>query len=190
MDSKIKAVSHRSAAAKGDAMTLQEAITTALVYEVKVRDHYFKSSRILEDPKAKALFTLLAREEEGHVAYLDRCLEKWTREGQVAGGALTSLLPGGVAWIDEAKKKLSARPGKRVATGTELDAVKLALQLERQACDFYRTLVGTLPPNERELFAPFLDIEDGHVALVQAQLDSVQGLGFWFDTMEFNLEAG
>ena len=56
--------------------------------------------------------------------------------------------------------------------------------------EFYRALVSTLHGDERDLFKPFLTIEDGHVALVQAQLDTVSGLGFWFDTMEFNLEAG
>jgi hypothetical protein len=34
-----------------------------------------------------------------------------------------------------------------------------------------------------------LEIEDGHLAIVQAQLDSVQGMGFWFDVAEFRLET-
>lgn len=171
-------------------MTLQEAITTALAYEVKVRDHYLSGSRSLSDPKGKALFELLSREEQGHVDYLEHCLAEWKASGKVAGGPVKTLLPKGVAWIDEAKKRLQKRPDKRVASGTELEAVKLALQYELEASGFYRTLVGTLHDHERDLFAAFLAIEDGHVALVQAQLDSVQGLGFWFDTMEFNLEAG
>jgi hypothetical protein len=33
-------------------------------------------------------------------------------------------------------------------------------------------------------------IEDGHVAIVQAELDSVTQMGFWFDYREFDLEAG
>ncbi|MGC4118312.1 MAG: ferritin family protein [Myxococcales bacterium] len=171
-------------------MTLQEAISTALDYEVKVRDHYLKGSKALEDPKGKALFELLGREEQGHVDYLEHCLAEWKKSGQVSAAPVKSLLPKGVAWIDEAKKRLQKRPGKRVASATELESVKLALQYEKEASGFYRTLVSTLPEKERELFATFLTIEDGHVALVQAQLDSVQGLGFWFDTMEFNLEAG
>ncbi|MBI5543944.1 MAG: hypothetical protein HY901_08665 [Deltaproteobacteria bacterium] len=172
-------------------MTLQEAIGTALDYEVKVRDHYLKSAKVLEDLKGRALFELLSREEDGHVAYLNHCLDEWKATGKVVIAApVKSLLPKGVVWIDEAKKRLQKRPGKRVASGTELEAVKLALQYEMEASSFYRTLVSTLPEAERALFAAFLTIEDGHVALVQAQLDAVQGLGFWFDTMEFNLEAG
>ena len=34
-----------------------------------------------------------------------------------------------------------------------------------------------------------LEIEEGHVAIVQAELDSLQGMGFWFDMQEFNLEG-
>jgi rubrerythrin len=169
---------------------LDQAISTALDYEVKVRDHYLKGAHSLEDPKGKALFDLLAREEDGHVAYLNHCLAEWKKTGKVAAAPIKSLLPKGVAWIDEAKKRLSKRPGKRVATGSELECVKLALQYEKEASAFYRTLVSDLPEGERELFANFLAIEDGHVALVAAQLDAVQGLGFWFDTMEFRLEAG
>ncbi len=172
-------------------MTLQEAIGTALDYEVKVRDHYLEGAKVLEDPKGKALFDLLGKEEQGHVDYLEHCLAEWKETGKVGSAKpVESLLPKGVAWIDQAKKRLQQRPGKRVASATELESVKLALQYEKEASGFYRTLVSTLPESERELFATFLTIEDGHVALVQAQLDMVTGLGFWFDTMEFNLEAG
>ncbi|HEY3447366.1 MAG TPA: ferritin family protein [Myxococcales bacterium] len=171
-------------------MNLQEAISTALDYEVKVRDHYLKGAKALEDPKGKALFELLGKEEQGHVDYLEHCLVEWKKTGKVSAAPVKTLLPKGVAWIDDAKKRLQKRPGKRVASAGELESVKLALQYEKEASGFYRTLVSTLPDTERELFAAFLAIEDGHVALVQAQLDAVTGLGFWFDTMEFALEAG
>jgi len=36
----------------------------------------------------------------------------------------------------------------------------------------------------------FVEIEEGHRAIVQAEIDCVSGLGFWFDTAEFKLEAG
>ena len=36
----------------------------------------------------------------------------------------------------------------------------------------------------------FLGIEQGHQAIVQAEIDALSGLGFWFDFQEFNLEAG
>ena len=40
------------------------------------------------------------------------------------------------------------------------------------------------------LFARFLEIEEGHVNLVQAEMDSLNGLGTWFDVLEVSFEAG
>ena len=78
--------------------------------------------------------------------------------------------------------------GKRVASKTELDALKIALQHEHDADAFYHKLVAELPQEDQTLFAKFLEIEDSHLTIVQAQLDSVQGMGFWFDIAEFRLE--
>jgi len=35
-----------------------------------------------------------------------------------------------------------------------------------------------------------VEIEDGHVAIVQAEMDSLTGNGWWFDTFEVQLEGG
>ena len=40
------------------------------------------------------------------------------------------------------------------------------------------------------LFERFVAIEEGHQAIVQAEIDCVSGSGFWFDTSEINLEMG
>ncbi len=101
---------------------------------------------------------------------------------------LKSILPRGSKWIEAERKKLDGK-GKRTATKTELDALKLALQHEKDADGFYHKLVAGLAQPDQALFAKFLEIEDGHLAIVQAQLDSVQGMGFWFDVVEFRLEA-
>jgi hypothetical protein len=42
----------------------------------------------------------------------------------------------------------------------------------------------------QNLFSRFLEIEDGHAAIVQAEMDSVNQSGFWFDLKEFDLEVG
>jgi hypothetical protein len=51
-------------------------------------------------------------------------------------------------------------------------------------------MVAELPPEGQQLFGRFLEIEEAHAAIVQAEIDSVNGTGFWFDVMEFSLEAG
>ena len=92
--------------------------------------------------------------------------------------------------IDEAKAKVAQSPAGTIAVQGEIELLKIALELERQTSGFYRQLVDTLTLAERGLFARFLEIEQGHLLLVQAEIDALAGHGTWFDVMEFRLEAG
>ncbi len=170
-------------------MNLQEAIVVALEFEKKVRDHYVRGAKDIADPQGRKVFATLGKEEQGHVDYLEHCLAQWKKTGKVPNVPLKSILPKGVKWIDEEKKKLTGRKDKRAATKTEIDALKTALQYEKEADGFYHKLVSELPRQDQPLFDKFLVIEDGHLALVQAELDAVQGMGFWFDIAEFRLET-
>jgi hypothetical protein len=42
-------------------------------------------------------------------------------------------------------------------------------------------------PEGQELFEHFVEIEDGHLAIVQAEIDSLTGTGAWFDVLEVRL---
>ncbi len=170
-------------------MNLTEAIAMALDFERKVRDHYQRNGKAIEDPSGRKVFATLATEEQGHVDYLEHCLAEWKRTGKVPKVSMRSVLPQGVKWIEKARKRFQGAPQGRTAAAGEVDALKAALQYEKDADSFYRKLVAELPQDQQALFANFLGIEDGHLELVQAQLDSVLGTGFWFDVMEFRLEA-
>lgn len=171
-------------------MNLQEAIAVAIDFEVKVRDHYHKGAEEVRDDAGRKLFDTLAQEEQGHVNFLAHVLTELKRTGKVPKTPIPSVLPQGVDWIERAKEKVQHMPYVREASEHELEHIKAALALEQEATAFYRNLVAQLPEGDRALFEGFLGREDGHLALVQAQLNSVQGLGVYFDIMEFSLEAG
>jgi rubrerythrin len=171
-------------------MNLQQALKVALDFENKVRDHYANGAKAIDDPQGKKVFETLAREEQSHVDYLNHCLREWSKSGKISPVAMKQVVQPGIDWIERARKKIQDRPGKRAASANEIDLLKVALDLELKTSDAYRELVRELPPDEARLFDGFLDIEEGHVKIVQAELDSVQGMGFWFDVMEFQLEAG
>ena len=166
-------------------MNLQEAIAAALEFEKKVRDHYLRGATEIADPRGRRVFATLGKEEQGHVDYLEHCLARWKKTGKVPDVPLETVLPKGVKWIEQEKEKLSARKDERVATRAELTALETALQYERESDAFYRKLVSELPREDQPLFDKFIRIEDAHLALVQAQLEAVQGRGFWFDISEF-----
>lgn len=168
-------------------MELAQALAQAVDYERQVRDHYARCSRLTEDPHGQRVFAILAREEQGHLEHLQGLLETWTRTGAVSPGEVPTLLPPAAA-IEAAALQAAQLPPAS-ASLPELDFLKQALELERRTCTFYQELVAGLEPRHRPLFDPFLDIEDGHLTLVQAEIDALVGHGHWFDFMEFTLEG-
>jgi hypothetical protein len=50
-------------------------------------------------------------------------------------------------------------------------------------------VVKELPPQDRPLFERFLEIEHGHQAIVQAEINAVAGNGYWFDVPEITMEG-
>ena len=68
--------------------------------------------------------------------------------------------------------------------------MRQSLDAELETAAFYLRMVSELDAAGRAFFARFVEIEQGHVAIVQAEIDAVTGLGFWFDVQEFRLEAG
>ena len=170
-------------------MDLKEALTTAIGYETKVRDHYAQGADKILDPRGKKMFGTLAREEQGHLAYLESRLDEWHSTGHVSSPELATVIPS-AEWLDQARARVAQSPAATIAVQGEIELLKIALELERRTSGFYRQLVDTLAPGERPLFARFLEIEQGHLALVQAEIDALAGHGTWFDVMEFRLEAG
>jgi rubrerythrin len=64
-----------------------------------------------------------------------------------------------------------------------------ALKLEEEVSAFYKQLVATLEdPAAKTIFSRFLEIEDGHTAIVQAEVDVMTKTGYFYDFQEFNLE--
>jgi rubrerythrin len=169
-------------------MNLQEALQTAIEHERHIRDHYARGAEAIVDPSGKKAFQTLAKEEQGHVEYLESRMDEWRRTGSVSTPALGTILPPRW-WLEETVANLGKTDAAKIANKPELDLLKAALQLEQQTSGFYKDMVAKLPEGERELFSKFLEIEDGHVAIVQAELDALQGLGYWFDMPEFSLEA-
>jgi rubrerythrin len=168
---------------------LKEALGIALEHEHKVRDHYAAGADSILDSRGRKVFATLAREEGGHVAYLESRLAEWVKDGKIQTPDLPTILPG-TDWIAQAHQRVTRAPAPTIAVQSELDLLKVALDLERRASGFYGQLVNTLGAEYRPLFARFLEIENGHLAIVQAEIDAISGTGTWFDVMEIDLEAG
>ena len=168
-------------------MTIEQAIKTGLEYEMQVRKVYSEAAKKFADPVARKIFGVLADEEDRHVAYLESRLDEWQRQGSVTAAKLETAIPSKPA-IQSSVRRLQRRMAQQDYTA-ELEMLKKALQLEIEATSFFKRMVGELQADERRLFARFVEIEEGHEAIVQAEIDALTGLGYWFDFQEFKLEG-
>jgi rubrerythrin len=171
-------------------MTVEEAIRTAIVFEKKVLAAYLAAAKRAEDPVARRVFTTLADEEQGHVNYLESRLAEWQKDGRLSGERLETVLPAAErirSGLQRLRSQVRRRQGNYAG---ELDSLRQALAAEEETSTFYGQMVRELPAEGQALFARFLEIEDGHAAVVQAEIDSVTQMGFWFDLKEFDLESG
>ena len=168
-------------------VTIEQAIKTGIEYELQVRKVYSEAAKKFKDPVARKIFTVLADEEDRHVAYLESRLEEWEKTGKVTAAALETTVPSEDE-INAAMSTLNRRMAEQ-DFGVELEMLKKALVLETDATNFFRKMVGELKNDEQKLFRRFVEIEEGHEAIVRAEIDALTGLGFWFDYPEFKLEG-
>jgi rubrerythrin len=169
-------------------MDLEQAIKTAIGYETRVLDVYRQSAGRVEDPAGKKVLELLAKEELEHLDYLKERLKEWTETGKITPARLKSALPT-KEQIQESQKRLESQaPVGDTSAGQEI--LSKALQMEKETSSFYREMVHQLDKQGQALFEPFVEIEEGHLTIVQAELDNLRGLGYWLDIQEFDMESG
>jgi rubrerythrin len=168
-------------------VTIEQAIKTGIEFELQVRHVYSEAAKKFRDPVARKIFGVLADEEDRHVQYLESRLDEWEKTGKVTAAALETVIPSQAA-IDGAMGKLARRMAEQ-DFGVELEMLKKALALEIEATNFFKQMVTELEHEAQKLFSRFVEIETGHEAIVQAEIDALTGLGFWFDYTEFRLEG-
>jgi hypothetical protein len=112
-------------------------------------------------------------------------LTEWKEEGRLSPVKLRTVVPSQHV-IEKGIAKLAGHISQ-TDYGTEREMLKKALAIEQETSAFYRRMVGDMK-EEGELFARFLEIEEGHEAIVQAELDYLNRTGTFFDFREFDLE--
>lgn len=168
-------------------MKIEEAIREAVEYETRILEIYTQAEQAVADARGRKVLHMLADEERGHVAYLQEKLKQWQNQGKLRFDTLPSRLPSLDSIHTEAGKIADQFSGKPLAR--ERQILERALKAEIETSKFYEGLVAMLTGDGRRMFARFLEIENEHLQLVQAELDFVTRSGFWFDFPEIDMEA-
>lgn len=167
-------------------MEIEKAIQTAIDYETKIRDIYRDAGQNVQDPEGKKFFKMMGDDEQYHLDYLMERLDLWRESGKLSVKKLRSAVPSKEI-IQKETEKISDRMSTK-----DLSSVKVvlsrALQAEVETSNFYKKLVNEMTDESQKMFAQFLEIEENHIAAVQAELDYITHTGYWFDFKEFDME--
>jgi rubrerythrin len=173
-------------------MSIEQAIKTAIEFEMRVKEVYKEAESKATNPTGKKVLSALVDEEQGHLDYLKKRLDEWQKTGKISPETLETTIPPANVIKREVKnlKNKSKLHDKEHHHSNELRMLRNALELENETSDFYKRMVSELPEEGQKMFARFVEIEEGHRMIVQAEIDYVSGPGYWFDFKEFDLAGG
>ncbi len=167
-------------------MEMEKAIQTAIDYETKIRDIYRDAAKNVNDPEGKKFFKMMGDDEQYHLDYLMERLRLWRKSGKLSAEKLKSAVPSKEI-IQKETEKIKAHMSNK-----DLSSVKIilsrALQAEVNTSNFYEKMVNEMTDEGQQMFSRFLEIEENHIAAVQAELDYITNTGYWFDFKEFDME--
>ena len=63
-------------------MKIEEAIKTAIAYEIKIRDIYEEAAAAVSDEKGRGIFKALGDDEQHHIDYLEHKLTEFQKTGE------------------------------------------------------------------------------------------------------------
>lgn len=162
-----------------------QAMKTAIEMEKSGHRFFTEASNKVKHEVGRKLFARLAAEEIDHMKTFE------TIFNEVSGGAdwkeaLKAIQPRKpVPYFDEARKEFKAGD-----LSVELEYLKKALDLERNAMQFFEKAIEDSETAEaKEIFRRIHQEEQGHYDLIQSEIDSINGTGFWFDVNEFYMDG-
>jgi rubrerythrin len=164
---------------------LAESIRMAIDMEKSGRAFYLQAADKTTHPTGKAIFARLAKEETLHLLTFERMLDDsagldswrdWLKDFPHH-----PVLP---VFGEKAKKSIKEGPMD------ELQALRVAMQQEREAIDYYGRVAANAD-NEAVsgIFTFVREQETYHYDLLQAEYDSITQSGFWFDSPEFRMDG-
>ena len=167
-------------------MEIEKAIQTAIDYETNIRNIYRDAAQSILNPEGRRFFKMMGDDEQYHLDYLKERLKTWQDTGKLSVEKLDSIVP---------SKEMIQKETEKIKThmsAQDLSSIKVilgrALQAEVETSNFYEEMVKKMTLEGQQMFARFLEIEENHIAAVQAELDYITHTGYWFDFKEFDME--
>jgi rubrerythrin len=148
------------------------ALQMAIQTEIDGHNFYQRFAKQTEDPKARAMFERLARDEIMHLELLRNTKAMLEESGQWAEyrGVSLDVVSGAPIFSSQRLKQ------NIVAHSSDLSALRVAYLIEKDAVEFYtRAARETDDPNGRRMFLDLVRMEQAHLDLLENEYNSLRG---------------
>jgi rubrerythrin len=163
-----------------------EALQVALDTEKKGYLFYKVAAKSTRDPKGQEVFEHLAKDEIEHMGVIATIFESLTNNEP------SITYEEAVAKYGETPKEKIIFPDAPVEAQEDFDDLKAleeALDFEKKAVQFYAKQAREADGEKaRAFYQSLIEIEESHVQIIQAELDSLMGAGIWLGFQEISLE--
>ena len=166
---------------------LLNTLKTAIIFEREGLETYLKCAMQTDSVQGKDMYVNLAQDEHSHVQKLHERLNELLVEllnrGDLAPGDFENIFS-----VESQVEGEARRPPEIPEQETAI--LEMAIENEIGAQEFYNQQAEKGgEPLMQTLYRTLAKQESSHEKLLRAELDSVKGLGHWFDFREFTLEA-
>ena len=158
---------------KKDAMI--KAVKDAIMVEIKGQQLYHHAAGETKDAAAKAMFEMLAKDEDDHVRILQKQYKSLMEEGKID---LTDVHP---AEVDHGSHDVITDSFKKsIKRGQfEMAVISIGCDLENKAIAYYKeNAAKTDDPDLKQLFTWLVEWEDGHLEQL-LELEKIYQDAYW-----------
>jgi len=152
---------------------ISEAVATAIKMETDAIAFYEESANKARHAFGKEMFKGFVKDEKRHLAMLQNLFK---------GLGLKEDFASPKAEIKTVFSMLKDQMMQRAeAIQSEMDAVKIALDMEKAGFDFYKKAAASAPtPEEKKLFDRLVIEENDHFSILNETYTFLENTGQWF----------
>ncbi len=137
----------------------EDILKTAILLERRGKAFYTTAARQTESEAARRIFTMMAEEEEEHIAFLSKQFAEYGKSGKFSKIDIEEPVDDTEAVMilsEQVKKEISA-------AGFEAAAISAAIDFENRAIEVYQGRADeATDPNEKDMYQMLADWERTH----------------------------
>jgi len=157
---------------------VKDAILTAIQMEKDGYSFYIKAASQTDSDMGKTIFESLAQDEQRHLEVFQKMFEDKVSESE---------------WNDlvDSSKKYAKIPifptdlndaSGMDAESTELDALRMAMDAEKEAIEYYGKIRKNLENQDvKNVIDEIIEQEKNHYSLLEKEFNHINTTGYWFE---------